>query len=107
MVEFNLGGYTNGKLLVVAQMVSPPFELIDLVATRLQPLGFLEKDDNVFADEELIRGVGYEYTPNLNKPHPDCEGVSWLGSIISKRGNLVWHLEEVKKPDHLYKIIPL
>lgn len=107
MAEFHMGGYTNGKLLVISQMASPPFALIEFVEEKLEPIGFLKKEDFVFAEEELVHGANYTYTPHLNKSHPDCEGVFWLGSIISTRGNLVWHLDEIENPNDSFEIIPI
>lgn len=94
MAKFDLSGQTNGKLLIVAEMTSPPFHLINIVETQLHPLGFTKKQDYVFAAEELIHGVGDSYTPYLNQPHPACENISWLGSVIKTDGNFVWY----KKP---------
>lgn len=106
MVEFDFGGYTNGKLLIISQMVSPPFELMEFVDAHLELLGFAHRKDYIFAEEQLIHGAGGSITPYLNQPHPDCDGISWLGSKISRERNYVWFKSEVEKLKHLQQISP-
>lgn len=97
ITKFDLNGQTNGRLLVVAEMVSPPYNLIQIVENRLRPLGFVNKRDYVFADEELVHGAGDTYSPYLNQPHPTCKNIPWLGSLINADGNFVWYKEKVEK----------
>lgn len=105
MSKFDLNGQTNGELLIVAEMVSPPYNLINIVETKLQPMGFIHRQDYVFAQEELINGAGNSYTPYLNQSHPDCKNISWLGSVIKTDGNFVWYKKisenENKEPENL------
>lgn len=97
ITKFDLNGQTNGKLLVVAEMVSPPYNLIQIVENRLCPLGFVNKRDYVFADEELIHGAGDTNSPYLNQPHPTCKNIPWLGSLINADGNFVWYKDKDEK----------
>ncbi|MCG2431931.1 hypothetical protein [Aequorivita xiaoshiensis] len=100
--KFDLNGQTNGKLLIVAEIVTPPGNLIQIVENRLRPLNFVNKLDYVFVDEELIRGAGGSYTPYLNQPHLACKNIPWLGSLITADGNFVWYKETVEKEIEAY-----
>lgn len=91
MSKFDLSGQTNGKLLIVAEMASPPYDLLKIVETKFRPLGFINKLDYVIAKEQLIRGAGNAYRPHLNRSNPDCKNISWLGSVIKADGNFVWY----------------
>jgi hypothetical protein len=90
-------GVTNGEILIIQEMNSPPHYLIEYAKNVLVPLGLKEKEDYLFAEEELIYGVGYEPSPLLNKPHPACEQISWLSSIITLEGNFVWYKSNEEK----------
>lgn len=89
--EFNLGGETNGKLFITAQMMDPPDELINIINKTLKPLGFEEKKDYLLCYEYLVEGVRGSISPLLNKEIPECMDVDWLGSVIRLNGNFVWH----------------
>ncbi|WP_313115156.1 hypothetical protein [Aequorivita sediminis] len=95
--NFDLNGQTNGKLLILAEMASPPYNLLQIVENQLCPLGFVNKRDYVFADEELIHGAEDISTPYLNQAHPACKNIPWLGSLIKADGNFVWYKEKVEK----------
>ena len=97
MSKFDLSGQTNGKLLIVGEMVSPPYNLIKIVETNLHPLGFMDKLDYVIAEERLIRGAGNTYGPYLNQSNPECENITWLGSVIKADGNFVWYKKTSEK----------
>lgn len=91
MDEFNLAGQTNGKLLIVSEMVSPLYELVNIVEKQFKPLGFIKDRDFIFMNVQSIRGSGNAFPPTIDKTHPDCVGILWLGSLITAQGNFVWY----------------
>lgn len=97
MSKFDLIGQTNGKLLIVAEMVSPPYNLINIVEAKLHPLGFMDKIDYVIVEERLIRGGGNTYASYSNRSNPECKNIIWLGSVIQADGNFVWYKKTSEK----------
>ena len=84
---------TNGKLVQIFEMRSPPDELGHLIVQILFPLGFEYKEDLIILEEELIYGAGDRITPLINQPIPESLEIEWLDSIISMNGNFVWWVE--------------
>ena len=89
-VENNLWGKTNGKLLVMAEMNEPLWELQKIIDEILIPKGFVFKRDFVVAYEQLIYGAGNFVTPLLNQELPELIGIEWVHSEIKMDGNFVW-----------------
>lgn len=89
--EYSIAGETNGKLLVLSEMMEPPIELLEFIDKELNPLGFEEKKDYLICYEQLVKGVKGSITPLLNMEIPECVGVDWLGSIIKMEGNYIWY----------------
>lgn len=83
-------GLTNGVLLVSAEMNSPPYRLEEFAEKVLIPNGFINEIDFVFIEEMLTKGVKGEVSELINKPHPHCENVNWLQSLIVSKGNFIW-----------------
>jgi hypothetical protein len=84
-----LHGVTNGRVLVISEMMIPGAYLLNLAESILKPIGLGYGKDFVFVVEQPLQGVegtnellGYEI--------PECRDIPWLGSIISKQGNFVW-----------------
>lgn len=85
-----LHGVTNGKILVISEMLAPGSFLIDLSRKLLPQIGMLYRRDFIILQERLIRGYGKRMDEFLNKEIPECRGVDWLGSEITYKGNYVW-----------------
>ncbi len=100
--EFDLYGVTNGKLLLMIEMMQPPFELIEKVEKHLLPLGFKKEQDFIFAYELPSIEFGNKPSPHLYREHPDCKEISWLGSLIHENGNYIW-LNEGRLPQTLLR----
>ena len=47
--------------------------------------------DYLLCQEYLVEGVNGSISPLLNKDIPECLEINWLGSVIKKNGNYVWH----------------
>jgi hypothetical protein len=90
--QYDLYGVSNKRLFIRSEMSGHlPSEIDRIVNEVLIPLGLKELVDYVIVQEELIAGVdGYD-EQLLNKPIPDCESISLLGSTISKKGHLIWY----------------
>jgi hypothetical protein len=106
--RYDLCGYTNGKLFWLNEMMQPPPYLYSIIDDILTPLGFKEKNDFVLTFERLVRSDrDTEEGSLLGKVIPECLNVDWLGSIITKRGNFIWHRPEHKRTnDTKYFKIP-
>lgn len=89
-VENKLWGKTNGKILVMAEMNEPLWELQKIIDTILIPKGFVFERDFVVAYEQLIYGAGNFVTPLLNQELPELIGIEWVDSEIKIDGNFVW-----------------
>lgn len=83
-------GTTNGKILVVSEMITPGAYLIDLARNFFPQFGMQYGEDFIFIEEYLIQGVRGRVSDLLNKEIPGCQGFSWLGSKITLKGNYVW-----------------
>ena len=88
--DHNFSGVTNGAVLMTAEMNSPPFELIAYSEEVLIPNGLKEQVDFVFIEEMLTQGVRGEVSELINEPHPQCNQVEWLQSVIVSDGNFIW-----------------
>ena len=89
-IKHNFSGVTNGNLLITAEMNSPPYRLEEFVEKVLFLNGFINKLDFVFIEEMLTQGVKGEVSELINKPHPHCNNINWLESIIVRDGNFIW-----------------
>lgn len=92
-IKHKFSGVTNGNLLMTAEMNSPPYRLEEFSAEVLIPNGFIHKQDFVFIEEMLTQGVRGEVSESINEPHPECNDVKWLQSVIVSSGNYIWYLE--------------
>ena len=92
--KFDLYGVSNGKLLLMTEMMEPPNDLIQKVETCLLPSSFQEKEDFIIAYEQMPYGIKRESSPLPNSEHPACREIKWLSSIIHPEGNYVWLKEE-------------
>jgi hypothetical protein len=91
--DCNFSGVTNGNILITAEMNSPPCRLEEFGEEVLIRNGFIYKQDFVFIEEMLTQGVRGEVSELINEPHPQCENVNWLQSIIVPIGNFIWFSE--------------
>jgi hypothetical protein len=82
--------FTNGPLVLAREMNSPAIYLEQRIIERLYPLGFEDKKDFVFMEEQLIYGVGDRVSELLNQPLPENTDIGWLGSVLRLDGNFVW-----------------
>ncbi len=97
--EINLGGITNGKLFITAQMMDPPYELIKIINEVLKPLGLENKKDYVLTYERMIDyGVTSFEDPPMEREIPECKNINWLSSEI----NNVWHNNAVNSNEINY-----
>jgi hypothetical protein len=84
---------TNGKLVNIFEMRSPPNEIKEMIVHQLLPLGFEYKKDLIILEEQLIHGAGNRISPLLNQAIPESLEIDWLDSIITLNGNFVWWLD--------------
>jgi hypothetical protein len=91
--KHNFSGVTNGNLLMTAEMNSPPHRLEEFTEEVLIPNGFITELDFVFIEEMLTQGVKGEVSELINEPHPHCNNINWLQSIIVRDGNFIWFSE--------------
>jgi hypothetical protein len=92
-IKNNFSGVTNGNILMTAEMNTPPYRLEEFAEEVLIPNGFTYKQDFVFIEEMLTKGVKGEVSVLINMPHPHCENVNWLESVIVPDGNYIWFSE--------------
>ncbi len=88
--QFTLTGYTNGKLFLMAEMMSNPIELERLIVNHLEPMGMVYGKDMQFTYDQPSYDVIDAVYPDMNKELPECKSISWLGSEISSTGCNVW-----------------
>lgn len=93
--EYQIEGYTNGKLFMICDMMCPSEEIGQVVVNCLRPLGLKERTDFVVAEEVMVNspgadpvGVDISY---WNQEHPQLRHLDWLGSICLSDGNWIWH----------------
>ena len=91
--KYSFSGVTNGNLLMTAEMNSPPYRLEEFIEEVLIPNGFITELDFVFIEEMLTQGVKGEVSELINEPHPHCNNINWLQSIIVRDGNFIWFSE--------------
>ena len=84
---------TNGKLVHIFEMRSPPHEIEEMIVNQLFPLGFEYKKDLIILEEQLIHGTGNRISPLLNQAIPESLEIDWLDSIITLNGNFVWWVD--------------
>ncbi len=81
---------TNGKLLLMFEMVYPPIDFPVIWEEFLSPRGFKIDTDIVFLEEQLVHGVdGAEscYPDEI----PGSEEIPWLKTRVSEDGNFAWY----------------
>jgi len=81
-VKYDLWGKTNGELMMMAEMMDPPWGLYEIADTILIPNGMVNKQDYLFVYEPLMIGVHYKIAPMFGQPIPKCREIPWLGSMI-------------------------
>jgi hypothetical protein len=94
--ENRLHGVTNGKLLILSEMISPGSYLIELSRKLLPKKGTKERIDFVMVQEQLVQGVGGRVSELVDEEIPECKDIPWLGSKITLNGNYVW-IKQVRK----------
>jgi hypothetical protein len=92
-IKHKFSGVTNGNLLMTAEMNSPPYRLEEFSAEVLIPNGLKEQEDFVFIEEMLTQGARGEVSELINEPHPHCNEVQWIQSVIISDGNFIWFSE--------------
>jgi hypothetical protein len=80
---------TNGKMLVMFEMVYPPIDFHEIWEEFLKPKGFKIDKDLVFLEEQLIRGVDGTESCYLDEI-PGSEEIPWLKIRVSEDGNYAW-----------------
>ena len=86
----NIKCKTNGKIIVMYEMISSHPFLSDLAKTHLEPLGLEHYKDFVFLQEPMTMGV--EGRPSFTKFDQELEDtidIPWLSSIVTKEGCFV------------------
>jgi hypothetical protein len=95
----NLYGATNGKLLLVADMVYPSEELNNL-SNLLEENGVAFEKDYLFLEEQLTEGVTRvkdHYPSPIGQKIPGTENCTWIASEIREDGNWVWKTESTQR----------
>ena len=86
----NIKCKTNGKIIVIYEMMSSHPFLSELATSHLGPLGLKHYKDFIFLQEPMTMGV--EGRPSLTKFDQELEGtidIPWLSSVITKDGCFV------------------
>lgn len=91
--QHNFSGVTNGNILMTAEMSSPPFRLEEFAQKVLIANGLELQKDFLFIEEMLTQGAKGEISEFINEPHPECNEVKWLESVIVSSGNYIWFSE--------------
>ena len=89
--KYRLHARTNGKLLIVSEMISPPAYLTKVVSDILTPIGMEYGEDYLLVMEEPIRGVGNRYSPYIEKEIPATRQYDWICSVLDFNGCFVWY----------------
>lgn len=91
--QHNFSGVTNGTIVMTAEMSSPPFQLEEFAQKVLIANGLELQIDFLFIEEMLTQGAIGEISEFINEPHPECNKVKWLESVIVSSGNYIWFSE--------------
>lgn len=91
--QHNFSGVTNGTIVMTAEMSSPPFQLEEFAQKVLIANGLELQKDFLFIEEMLTQGAIGEISEFINEPHPECNKVKWLESVIVSSGNYIWFSE--------------
>ncbi|WP_324069250.1 MAG: hypothetical protein RSE15_01630 [Flavobacterium sp.] len=91
--QHNFTGVTNGTIVMTAEMSSPPFQLEEFAQKVLIANGLELQKDFLFIEEMLTQGARGEVSELINEPHPECNEVKWLESVIVSSGNYIWFSE--------------
>lgn len=83
-------GVTNGKLMLMYEMNSPPHNLIEFAEDVLMPPGMRVEKDFTFANDQLVYTLVDEAPEHHIHPMPECKDIPWLGSVVSRKGCFVW-----------------
>lgn len=88
--QHNFSGVTNGTIVMTAEMSSPAFRLEEFAQKVLIANGLELQKDFLFIEEMLTQGARGEVSELINEPHPECNEVKWLESVIVSSGNYIW-----------------
>lgn len=88
--EYQINGYTNGKLFLITDMIDPSSDINHLIKNCLVPLGMRNAVDFVLAEEVNIDSSDGR-PPYWHREHPQLIHIDWLGSICLEDGNWIWH----------------
>lgn len=93
--ENNLYGATNGKLLLVADMIYPS-EALNSLSNLLEKYGIEFGKDYLLLEQQLTQGitrVQERYPSPIGQQIPGTENCTWIDSEIREDGNWVWKTE--------------
>ena len=88
--KFDLWGVSNGKILLIADMMDSSEALEKIVNEVLTPHHFERKKDWETTYERDCYTLPYE-SGYLFKEIPELEGMKWIDSILLEDGNWIWH----------------
>lgn len=88
--NYKLWGVTNGKLLIIADMIHPSEGLEMIVSDVLLPNGFERGPDWEYTYERDTYNAPYD-SGYLFKEIPELEDLDWVDSALLEDGNWVWH----------------
>ena len=100
----NLATYRHSKCLnnvTYGQSLKNPYTgILSIFSTQIRNGNNInifedgeESRDFVFIEEMLTQGVRGEVSELINEPHPECNEVKWLESVIVSSGNYIWFSE--------------
>jgi hypothetical protein len=81
---------TNGKLLIVTEMISPPGYLLGVIMDILTPLGMFYGEDYALVMEASVRDNDESYSSFIEQELPITTGLDWLSSSLDFNGCYVW-----------------
>ena len=85
----NMRIFTNGHLVILNEMKTPPRELLELADKHLIPSGYKYESDYLFLDEQLLKGVGHKITPLIRQSVPGSDSIKWLETFVRLDGSFV------------------
>jgi hypothetical protein len=91
--KHRLHAQTNGKLVILTEMISPPAYLTKVVSDILTPLGMEYGEDYLLVMEEPLRGVGDRYSPYIEEELPATRQYDWISSFLDFNGCFVWLID--------------
>lgn len=91
--HFKLNCVTNGKLLIISEKENQSGKLKFIIDKKLSSFDFNGDNDWIIVFGNQTKGVENRSSSLVNCEIPECSGIDWIGSEITKKGYFVWYKE--------------